>query len=151
MPTPEKSHPSQHIGGTILVVMMEVDPAHEDEFNRWYDDEHLPERLEIPGTSAPVGSSSREAKVSSNTCASGNWRMGARSTATPIRPNSNGRVSFATAFTPTSSSVCVGCTRRFIPRWERLKITLASIRSSPSKRCQHVVPAHGSWWRRSRV
>ena len=39
----------QHIGGTILVVMMDVDPAHEDEFNRWYNDEHLPERLEIPG------------------------------------------------------------------------------------------------------
>ena len=42
-------HPTQHIGGTILVVMMEVDPAHEEEFNRWYDEEHLPERLEIPG------------------------------------------------------------------------------------------------------
>jgi Domain of unknown function (DUF4286) len=49
MPTPDKSHPTQHIGGTILVVMMEVDPAHEEDFNRWYDDEHLPERLEIPG------------------------------------------------------------------------------------------------------
>ena len=35
MPTPGKAHPTQHIGGTILVVMMEVDPAHEDEFNRW--------------------------------------------------------------------------------------------------------------------
>lgn len=49
MSAPEKSHPTQHIGSTILVVMMEVDPAHEAEFNRWYDDEHLPERLEIPG------------------------------------------------------------------------------------------------------
>ena len=49
MPTPENTYPTQHIGGTILVVMMEVDPAHEDEFNRWYNDEHLPERLEIPG------------------------------------------------------------------------------------------------------
>jgi len=49
MSTPEKPHPTQPIGGTILVVMMEVDPAHEEEFNRWYDDEHLPERLEIPG------------------------------------------------------------------------------------------------------
>jgi hypothetical protein len=28
---------------------MEVDPQHEAEFNRWYDEEHLPERLEIPG------------------------------------------------------------------------------------------------------
>ena len=49
MPTPDKDYPTQHIGGTIMVVMMEVDPAHEDAFNRWYDDEHLPERLEIPG------------------------------------------------------------------------------------------------------
>ena len=44
-----EAHPSQHIGGTILVVMMEVDQGHEEEFNRWYNDEHLPERLEIPG------------------------------------------------------------------------------------------------------
>lgn len=45
----DDAHPSQHIGGTILVVMMEVDQGHEEEFNRWYNDEHLPERLEIPG------------------------------------------------------------------------------------------------------
>ncbi len=45
----EDSHPVQHIGGTVLVVMMDVDPEHEAEFNRWYDGEHLPERLEIPG------------------------------------------------------------------------------------------------------
>jgi len=49
MPTPGKTHATQHIGATILVVMMEVDPAHEDDFNRWYNEEHLPERLEIPG------------------------------------------------------------------------------------------------------
>jgi hypothetical protein len=49
MPKQSKKHPSQHIGGTILVVMMEVDPEHEEEFNRWYNDEHLAERLEIPG------------------------------------------------------------------------------------------------------
>ena len=42
-------HSAQHIGGTVLVVMMDVEPEHEEEFNRWYDDEHLPERLEIPG------------------------------------------------------------------------------------------------------
>lgn len=43
------THATQHIGGTIMVVMMEVDPEHEEEFNRWYNDEHLVERLEIPG------------------------------------------------------------------------------------------------------
>jgi len=31
MPTHDKTHPTQPIGGTILVVMMEVDPAHEDD------------------------------------------------------------------------------------------------------------------------
>ncbi len=45
----DHGHASQNIGGTILVVMMDVDPEHEDEFNEWYNDEHLPERLEIPG------------------------------------------------------------------------------------------------------
>ena len=45
----EKSYPVQHIGGTALVVMMDVDPQNEVEFNRWYDEEHLTERLEIPG------------------------------------------------------------------------------------------------------
>ena len=31
----EKIYPIQHIGGTILVVMMEVNPAHEEDFHRW--------------------------------------------------------------------------------------------------------------------
>ena len=43
------THPTQHIGGTIMVVMMDAEPEHEAEFNRWYDEEHLVERLEIPG------------------------------------------------------------------------------------------------------
>jgi hypothetical protein len=29
--------------------MMEVAPEHADEFNRWYNEGHLPQRLEIPG------------------------------------------------------------------------------------------------------
>lgn len=33
----------------LLLVMIEVDPAHEDEFNRWYNEEHLPERKACPG------------------------------------------------------------------------------------------------------
>ena len=33
----------------FVVVMMEVDPEGEEAFERWYNDEHLPERLEIPG------------------------------------------------------------------------------------------------------
>ncbi len=49
MTNQSNGHHSQHIGSTILVVMMEVDPDHEEEFNRWYNEEHLLERLEIPG------------------------------------------------------------------------------------------------------
>lgn len=49
MSTSTPSELTQHIGSTILVVMMDVDPEHEDDFNRWYNEEHLPERLEIPG------------------------------------------------------------------------------------------------------
>lgn len=33
----------------LLLVMIDVDPAHEEEFNRWYTEEHLPERLACPG------------------------------------------------------------------------------------------------------
>jgi hypothetical protein len=36
-------------GHGLLLVMIEVDPAHEDEFNRWYNEEHLPERAACPG------------------------------------------------------------------------------------------------------
>ena len=49
MSTRDGQHQTQHIGGNILVVMMEVDPDHEAEFDRWYNEEHLPEWLEIPG------------------------------------------------------------------------------------------------------
>ena len=49
MTNQNNGHHSQHIGSTILVVMMDVDPDHEEEFNRWYNEEHLLERLEIPG------------------------------------------------------------------------------------------------------
>ena len=45
----EDNQISQHIGNTILVVMMDVESGHEAEFDRWYNEEHLPERLEIPG------------------------------------------------------------------------------------------------------
>jgi len=33
----------------LLLTMTEPPPAMEEEFNAWYDDEHLPERLAIPG------------------------------------------------------------------------------------------------------
>jgi hypothetical protein len=33
----------------LLLFMTDVDPALEDEFNRWYEEEHLPERRAMPG------------------------------------------------------------------------------------------------------
>ena len=33
----------------LLLVMIEVEPAHEADFNRWYNEEHVPERLSVPG------------------------------------------------------------------------------------------------------
>jgi hypothetical protein len=36
-------------GDGMLVTAMNVAPEHEDDFNRWYDREHLEERVRIPG------------------------------------------------------------------------------------------------------
>ena len=36
-------------GKGMLLTSMDIDPAHEAEFNRWYDREHLAERVAIEG------------------------------------------------------------------------------------------------------
>jgi hypothetical protein len=36
-------------GKGLLLVMMDVEEGYEEEFNRWYDEEHIPERLSCPG------------------------------------------------------------------------------------------------------
>ena len=36
-------------GTGLLLVMIDVDPEFEDELNRWYEEEHLPERLACEG------------------------------------------------------------------------------------------------------
>lgn len=36
-------------GRGLLLAMMDVDPAHEEEFNRWYNEEHFPDRVNCPG------------------------------------------------------------------------------------------------------
>jgi hypothetical protein len=36
-------------GKGMLLTSMNIDPAHEAEFNRWYDREHLEERVAIDG------------------------------------------------------------------------------------------------------
>lgn len=33
----------------LLLVMTDIDPANEEDLNRWYEEEHLDERLSIPG------------------------------------------------------------------------------------------------------
>jgi len=38
--------------GGLLVNAMNVDPAHESEFNEWYDHEHIPALSAVPGTLA---------------------------------------------------------------------------------------------------
>lgn len=33
----------------LLLVMIDIEPEHEADFNRWYEQEHFPERLNCPG------------------------------------------------------------------------------------------------------
>lgn len=33
----------------LLAIMIDTDPAFDDDFNRWLDEEHVPERLACPG------------------------------------------------------------------------------------------------------
>ena len=36
-------------GRGLFMVFTDIPPEYEEEFNRWYDEEHIPERLAIPG------------------------------------------------------------------------------------------------------
>lgn len=40
---------SEQPAPAVLVVMIDIDPAFEADFNRWYNEEHLPERVGLPG------------------------------------------------------------------------------------------------------
>jgi hypothetical protein len=40
---------TRHTGDGLLLVAIDVDPRHEAELNRWYDKEHITERMAIPG------------------------------------------------------------------------------------------------------
>jgi hypothetical protein len=33
----------------LLLVMIDIEPEYEEEFNRWYREEHFPERMNCPG------------------------------------------------------------------------------------------------------
>ena len=37
------------MANALLLFMTDIDPKNEDDFNRWYEEEHLAERLAIPG------------------------------------------------------------------------------------------------------
>lgn len=45
----EASRENPKTGSGLLLIMMEVEPEFEEEFNRWYWEEHVPERLALPG------------------------------------------------------------------------------------------------------
>ena len=49
MTEPNNENPLIHVGNTVLVVPKDVDEADESEFNEWYNEQHLPERMAIPG------------------------------------------------------------------------------------------------------
>jgi hypothetical protein len=36
-------------GRVILIIRTDVDPDIEEEFNRWYNEEHIPNLLDVPG------------------------------------------------------------------------------------------------------
>ena len=40
---------AQRKGTALLVVYVDVDIENNAEFNRWYNEEHIPERLSAPG------------------------------------------------------------------------------------------------------
>lgn len=41
--------PDAPSGRGLLLVSIDVEPAYEAEFNRWYDEEHFSERMQCPG------------------------------------------------------------------------------------------------------
>lgn len=44
--------PSTDKAGGVILVSMNVDPAHEEEFNDWYNTEHMPHFSRVPGVIA---------------------------------------------------------------------------------------------------
>lgn len=42
----------EHNGQILLIVQTDVEPEMEGEFNRWYDEEHIPGLLRVPGVIA---------------------------------------------------------------------------------------------------
>jgi hypothetical protein len=47
--TMSKTTASKSRGTGLLMVWTDIDAEFEAEFNRWYDEEHIPRLLEVPG------------------------------------------------------------------------------------------------------
>jgi hypothetical protein len=47
--TGEGSEMAKTRGTGLLMLWTDVDPQHESEFNRWYDEEHRDRLLKVPG------------------------------------------------------------------------------------------------------
>jgi hypothetical protein len=58
--------------GGLLAVWMEPPPESEEDFNRWYDEEHLADRISLPGVfqsqALPVPARRAELPRSLRTC-----------------------------------------------------------------------------------
>ena len=52
-------------GTALLVVYADVDVEHDAEFNAWYNEEHVPERLSAPGFLAAARSHRQDGKLAS--------------------------------------------------------------------------------------
>ena len=51
-PLPPGNAPAPADAGGVILVSMDVDPAREDEFNDWYNTEHIPHFRQVPGVIA---------------------------------------------------------------------------------------------------
>jgi len=71
-------------GKGMLLTSMDIDPSHEADFNRWYDREHLVERVAIDGFSKRAATSPIGAARNISACI--RPRHSRFSTARPIAP-----------------------------------------------------------------
>jgi cyclophilin family peptidyl-prolyl cis-trans isomerase len=44
-----RGKPMEHKGRILLIVQTDIEPEMEEEFNRWYEEEHIPRLLNVPG------------------------------------------------------------------------------------------------------
>ena len=59
-------------GRGIFMVYVDIDAQHVQEFNKWYNEEHLPELLSVPGILSAART--RRSRVARNTWHAMNWK-----------------------------------------------------------------------------